>query len=272
VSGNRLSGDRRSAEREQPAFEPRIETFGDSAVIVALGNTADIAINRRVHRLVRAIDGLRVGQDTAVEGKAASGKAASGQAAPAALHTARDRQRPPPVGLPVAGYASVLVPFDSEEIGEDDVRSLLEPLLADLLDDAEQAATTQEPLTIPVRYGSEDGPDLVELADRHGIRPVDVIELHAATIYEVLLLGFAPGFGYLGPVADEIATPRRPTPRPRVPAGSVGIAGNQTCVYPFASPGGWNLVGRTGMRMWDVTRSEPALLAPGRRVRFVPQR
>jgi KipI family sensor histidine kinase inhibitor len=262
VSRDQPSGDRYSARPGQPAFEARIETYGDSAVIVALGDTAGMAVNRRVHRLVRAIGGLRAGQGTSGRGKAASGKAAP----------AWDPQGPPPIGLPVAGYASVLVPFDPEQIGEDDVRSLLDPLLADPLDDAEPAAATQEPLTIPVRYGGEDGPDLVEVADRHGIRPVDVIELHAATIYEVLFLGFAPGFGYMGPVADEIATPRLPSPRPRVPAGSVGIAGNQTCVYPFATPGGWNLVGRTAMRMWDVARTEPALLAPGQRIRFVPER
>src|SRR5207253_6512376 len=106
---------------------------------------------------------------------------------------------------------------------------------------------------------------LAVVAERHGLRTSDVVELHSAATYEVLFLGFAPGFGYLGFVPDEIATPRLSTPRPRVAAGSVGIAGNQTCVYPFATPGGWNLIGRTGARMWDIGQAEPALLRPGQR-------
>lgn len=121
---------------------------------------------------------------------------------------------------------------------------------------------------IPVCYGGEFGPDLDDVAAHHGISTSDVIELHAGGEYDVWMLGFAPGFAYLGGLSERIATSRRATPRVKVPAGSVGIAGSQTGVYPFDSPGGWQLIGRTPLRMFDPTRSPPALLAPGDRVRF----
>lgn len=121
---------------------------------------------------------------------------------------------------------------------------------------------------IPVCYGAEFGPDLEDVAAQHGIAPTDVIRIHETGNYEVWMLGFAPGFAYLGGLSERIATPRRATPRVKVPAGSVGIAGAQTAVYPFDSPGGWQLIGRTPLRMFDPSREQPALLAPGDRVRF----
>ena len=229
---------------------PLIETYGETALIVTLGDRPDIAINRRVHRLAAAVD--RVRREANRRG------------------VARAARSVPVIGPPVAGFATLLVPFDAERIDEEGVRALLEPLLAETSDERPMPPGSAEVLAIPVRYGGPDGPDLVEVAERHGLRPSDVVELHASAIYEVLFLGFAPGFGYLGFVPDEIATPRRSTPRPRVTAGSVGIAGNQTCVYPSATPGGWNLIGRTDIPMWNLDRPEPALLEPGRRVRFVP--
>lgn len=124
---------------------------------------------------------------------------------------------------------------------------------------------------IPVRYGGEDGPDLDDVAAFAGISGDDVIARHAAGIYRVYMLGFLPGFAYLGQVDPSIAAPRRASPRQAVPAGSVGVAGRQTGVYPQVSPGGWQIIGRTSARMFDAA-SGRTLLQPGDRVQFVPER
>jgi KipI family sensor histidine kinase inhibitor len=120
---------------------------------------------------------------------------------------------------------------------------------------------------IPVRY---DGTDLRDVAALHGITTDRVIELHSSSEYAVAFLGFMPGFAYLTGLPDELATPRLDTPRRRVEAGSVGIAGRQTGVYPFSSPGGWRLIGQTTLEMFRVDRTEPSLLRTGDRVRFKP--
>jgi KipI family sensor histidine kinase inhibitor len=124
-------------------------------------------------------------------------------------------------------------------------------------------------IEVPVIYGGEHGPDLAEVATWAGLSPDKVIDRHGAVDYRVFMFGFMPGFAYLGSVDDAIAAPRRATPRVRVPAGSVGIAGRQTGVYPVDSPGGWQLIGRTSVRMFDATRPVPAMCAPGDRVRFI---
>jgi KipI family sensor histidine kinase inhibitor len=121
-----------------------------------------------------------------------------------------------------------------------------------------------------VRYGGEHGPDLQRVADHAGLSTTDVIARHAVAEYTVAMLGFAPGFPYLLGLDAALATPRLATPRTRVPAGSVAIGGAQTGLYPQASPGGWNLIGRTDRVLFDPQRDPPALLAPGDRVRFVP--
>jgi inhibitor of KinA len=121
---------------------------------------------------------------------------------------------------------------------------------------------------IPVCYGGDLGPDLEDLASAHDLSPSDVISLHSGTEYLVYMVGFMPGFAYLGGLPPEIATPRRSSPRTHVPAGAVGIGGQQTGVYPLESPGGWNLIGRTPIAMFDIHRDEPTLLASGDRVRF----
>jgi KipI family sensor histidine kinase inhibitor len=126
-------------------------------------------------------------------------------------------------------------------------------------------------LDIPVRYGGDDGPDLHAVATWAGCTPAQVIERHASRIYRVYMLGFVPGFAYMGRVDRSIAAPRHRVPRERVAAGSVGIAGEQTGVYPIASPGGWQLIGRTQTIMFDSARERPSLLHPGDLVRFVPE-
>lgn len=142
--------------------------------------------------------------------------------------------------------------------------------LAELLAGWSVAATapTDGPLLeLPTVY---DGADLVDVAAHWGVSPADAVRLHSAIEYRVAFCGFAPGFGYLTGLPPELAVPRRATPRPSVPAGSVAVAGRYTGVYPSASPGGWQLLGRTEARLWDTAREPAALLAPGTRVRFVP--
>jgi inhibitor of KinA len=121
---------------------------------------------------------------------------------------------------------------------------------------------------IPVCYGGEFGPDLSAVAAFGHVAEEEVIRLHASTPYRVFMLGFVPGFAYLGLVDDQIAAPRRATPRVRVPRGSVGIAGAQTGVYPAETPGGWQLVGRTPVKPNDPIRKEPFLMQPGDVVQF----
>lgn len=122
---------------------------------------------------------------------------------------------------------------------------------------------------IPVRYGGGDGPDLAHVATHCGLTPDEVVRRHGAATYAVYFIGFQPGFAYLGGLDEALHTPRRAEPRVAVPAGSVGIGGAQTGVYPFATPGGWQLIGRTTLQLFDATAEPPSLLAPGDRVRFV---
>lgn len=132
------------------------------------------------------------------------------------------------------------------------------------------AESTGALVDVPVVYGGDSGPDLDVVAAFAGCAPEDVIARHSSSAYRVFMLGFLPGFPYMAPVDATIAAPRRPMPRLRVPAGSVGIAGRQTGIYPCDSPGGWQIVGRTTVKLFDPSRASPALLSPGDRVRFVP--
>lgn len=130
--------------------------------------------------------------------------------------------------------------------------------------------STPSPLVdIPVRYGGIYGPDLLEVAERLQRTENEVVSLHTAAEYTVLMVGFLPGFPYLGPLPEALHLPRRDTPRLRVPPGSVAIAGGQTGIYPQASPGGWHLIGHTDFRLFDPNERPPARLHPGQRVRFV---
>lgn len=125
---------------------------------------------------------------------------------------------------------------------------------------------------IPVRYGGEDGPDLAAVATHCGLTPEEVVRRHTATDYVVYFIGFQPGFAYLGGLDEALHTPRRAEPRVTVPAGSVGIGGAQTGIYPLATPGGWQLIGRSRLPLFDPQAEPPTLLAPGDRVRFVAER
>ena len=164
-------------------------------------------------------------------------------------------------------YGSVMVKFDAMRLRHEEVEEILRGYLARM-----DSVALPEPrvVEIPVCYGGEFGADLNDVAALHGITAEQAIELHSETTYLVYFLGFVPGFAYLGELPEELVTPRLATPRRQVPRGSVGIAGNQTGVYPFATPGGWRLIGRTSIPMVRPEREELSLLAIGDRVRFTP--
>jgi KipI family sensor histidine kinase inhibitor len=211
---------------------PRVLPVGDTAATVELGDRLDPETNARV----RALD--------------------------------RDLARAPFEGLreAVPTHRSLLVLYDPKAVAFAQVRR-------DLFARTARAAEPPPPgrrHEIPTAYGGEHGPDLAGLARAHGLSEAGVLSLHSSCEYTAFMLGFTPGFAYLGLLPEALDSPRRKTPRVRVPAGSVAVAGRQTAVYPVASPGGWQLVGRTSLRLFDPFRSEPALVAPGDRVRFLP--
>jgi inhibitor of KinA len=210
---------------------PAIAPLGDSALLITVGAAIDEATHRRVRAVTQRIE--RAGIPGVIE--------------------------------LVPAYASVAVHYDPLRLSCDAATAQLAPLLEHL-----DAADPLPPrvVEIPVRYGGDDGPDLADLAERHGLSPAEVVRIHTGGDYLVHLIGFAPGFPYLGGLDERLATPRRETPRTRVPAGSVAIGGGQTGVYPFESPGGWHLIGRTPLAMFDVHRDPPAMLSAGDRVRF----
>jgi inhibitor of KinA len=164
-------------------------------------------------------------------------------------------------------YCSIVIRFDALVTEHRKLEALVRPLLENL--DAVALPGPRE-VEIPVCYGGEFGVDLADVADLHGMTPAQVAARHSSANYTVDFLGFAPGFGYLSGLPDELATPRLPVPRRSVPAGSVGIAGNQTGVYPFATAGGWRLIGRTPVAMFRPDRQPMSLLSIGDRVRFRP--
>ena len=164
-------------------------------------------------------------------------------------------------------YCSLLLNFDALKLSHDELETILRIYLGRLED-----VRLPEPrrVEIPVSYGGEFGPDLDEVATICGITPAHVIELHSSVAYVAYFLGFVPGFAYLGELSDALATSRLATPRRSVPPGSVGIAGTQTGVYPFATPGGWRLIGRTPIAMFRPDRSGMSFVSIGDLVRFAP--
>lgn len=216
--------------------------LGDSAVVVAVGVGADVAALPRVRALVGALE----------------------------------RDRPPGIVDIVAAYATVAVFYDpaavpgsSEKTPYERVCHLIAERGKRLAADAKQkSATTARTVEIPICYGGEYGLDLEEVAAHSGLSPEEVAKQHAAGDYLVQAIGFSPGFPYLGGLPAKLAMPRRPTPRVRVPAGSVGIGGSQTGIYPLSTPGGWRLIGRTPLALFRPGEAEPALLRVGDRVKF----
>ena len=163
-------------------------------------------------------------------------------------------------------YASLLVRFDALRYESADIERELSRRLGSL---SQRPVPLARSYAIPVRYGGEDGCDLEPVAAALGLTPAEVVRVHTGAAYEVAFVGFSPGFAYLLGLPERLATPRRATPRTAVPAGSVAIAGLQAGIYPLPTPGGWQLIGRTDVRLFDAARPGAALLAPGDLVRFV---
>lgn len=209
---------------------PRATPLGDRAILLVFGDRIDAATHRRVTAATAAIR----------------------RAAPAGLEEV------------VPAYATLAAWFDPAVRRYRDLAGELQHLAGSA---AATTAAAGRAWRIPVRY---DGPDLAWVAERTGLSPADVVARHSAGEYTVFLLGFVPGFAYLGALDPSLALPRRPSPRRRVPAGSVAIAGAQTAVYPLETPGGWHLIGRTDLVLFDPERDPAALLAPGDTVRFDP--
>lgn len=164
-------------------------------------------------------------------------------------------------------YTSVLVDFDPRLYTHSSLEALVREQWAAHRD---RAPGQPRVLEIPVRYGGEFGPDLPDVARHTGLTAERVIQLHGAADYLVYFVGFSTFFPYLGGLPPELATPRLSAPRKHVPTGSVAIGGSQAGVYPLASPGGWRLIGRTPLPLFDLSRSPPPLLRMGDRVRFIP--
>jgi inhibitor of KinA len=162
-------------------------------------------------------------------------------------------------------YSSLMVAFDPCLVDHHGVEARLREL-----EQRAEAIRLPKPraVEIPVCYGGEFGPDLEEVANLRRLKPTEVISLHTSQTYYAYFLGFAPGFAYLGDLPQQIATPRLETPRKKVPAGGVGIAGRQTAVYPFSTPGGWRLIGRTPKRMFHKDRKSMATISIGDQVKF----
>ena len=212
---------------------PEVREAGDSAVLLQFEAVIDPAVNERVIAIADAI-----------------------------------RAR----GLP--GIRDVVPAFRSVAVHFDPIALELEAVVDVVTSAAANTAATlprSADVELPVTYGGEAGPDLNDVASFAGLSPRQVIERHAAGEYRVYMLGFLPGFPYMAAVPPEIAMPRRATPRLRVARGSVGIAGRQTGIYPMDSPGGWQIVGRTGQTLFDPSRSPTTLLSPGDRVSFIPE-
>lgn len=214
------------------APEPRILPCGDAALVVEFGDTVDPALSARV----LALDArLRAG---GIEG----------------------------LGETVPTYRSLLVHYDPTATG---IRTLA-PRLLELARAPAGPPVEGRIWRIPVVYGGEFGIDLDEVAARHGMSPDEVVERHAAPTYRVYMIGFLPGFAYLGGLDPAIATSRRETPRPDTPSGTISIGGVQALVASLAAPSGWNLLGRTPVRNFMPERDPAFLLEPGDRVRFEP--
>jgi len=164
-------------------------------------------------------------------------------------------------------YTAVTIIYNPFEILYNELKNKMESIL-------EQISSTELPpadiVQIPVLYGGDKGPDLDEVANRNGLNVSDVVSLHTGTDYLIYMMGFIPGFAYLGGMSEKIATPRKKTPRSAIPAGSVGIAGEQTGIYPLQSPGGWQIIGQTPVRLYDGNKETPILLKAGNYIRFVP--
>jgi inhibitor of KinA len=167
----------------------------------------------------------------------------------------------------VVGYHTLTVYFDPLSVDSAWLEGELTTIAGDPTTLPEVSGATIE---VPVCYGGDLGPDLGSVAALAGCTEAEVVELHCSREYRVFMVGFVPGFAYMGPVEPRLSLPRRANPRTRVPAGSVALAAGQTGIYPMETPGGWHLIGRTPVKPFDEHRAEPVLFRPGDRVRLTP--
>jgi KipI family sensor histidine kinase inhibitor len=218
---------------QEPEAAPRICLASDRSLLVSFGDEISLENHARVKRLTGALTGMRGVVN---------------------LHPA---------------FASVLIDFDPRLRTHQEIEALAREWLGEIgfVPEKPEAAAAIE---IPVQYGGECGPDLEDVARHAGLQPERVVEIFSAAEYLVYFVGFATCFPYLGGLPPELATPRLAAPRKHVPAGSVAIGGAQAGIYPLASPGGWRLIGRTALRLFDPSAEPPPLLRMGDRVRFPP--
>lgn len=216
-----------------------LKPLGDSSILIQLGDEIDPILNQRVHALSVLL-----------------------QTIPAVIET-------------VPAYCTVLVHYDPLATPYNQIKNLIEEKIS-LLDESTHRPSRH--LEIPVHYGDASGPDastrlstsLESVAATLGLSPSELIRLHSEREYTVYMMGFTPGFPYMGILNERLTLPRLSTPRTRVPAGSVAIAGSQTGIYPVDSPGGWHILGHTPLKLFDPTSETPFLFAPGDTVKFIP--
>ncbi len=171
------------------------------------------------------------------------------------------------LGELVPTYCALLINYDPLVLGYDELAAKLKELSQSLVIKSD---SDRQVVEIPVAYGGEYGPDLAEVAAAHGMTEQQVIDIHSQPEYPIYMLGFVAGFPYLGGMSPEIATPRKESPRLKIEAGSVGIAGSQTGIYSVESPGGWQIIGRTPLKLYDTDREQPVLLSAGQYIKFKP--
>ena len=213
------------------ADTPVFRTMGDRSLLVEIGDSVSPEVNRRVQRLLAQLDQAHL---------------------PGVLELA-------------PGYRSLLVVFDPLTVTPDALTARIAQIAAEPTSGALAAGKR---ITIPVFYGGDYGPDLQGVADQLDTTPDEVVRRHTGTVYRVYMIGFTPGYPYMGELPADLVVPRRATPRTRVPKGSVAIAQRQTGIYSVESPGGWQIIGWTPIELFDPRRRLPSLLEMGDEVRF----
>ena len=210
----------------------KLLTAGDSSILLQFGNTIDPAINRKIAATVQLMREQHINGVTDV----------------------------------IPAFCSLLIDYDPRVISYEQIKGRMEALVKI---DVSAGNTRKRVFEIPVCYGGEYGPDIQNIADHAGLSVEEVIQIHTSRDYLIYMLGFLPGFTYLGGLDERIHTPRLANPRIRIPAGSVGIGGSQTGIYPMDSPGGWQLMGMTPVKTYDPDREVPILVEAGDYIRFV---
>ncbi len=214
---------------------PTIEPQGDSALLVRFGNQIDPGLNHQVHSLFREMN--KKPKDGFIES--------------------------------IPGYCTLVVSYDPLKTDYEDIEDWVK---ASISKSKHFSPCNPKTIEVPVLYGGEHGPDLEDIAKLHALSVEDAVRLHAHETYTVYFIGFLPGFPYMGPLNCRLDTPRLETPRLDIKAGSVGIAGMQTGIYPLDSPGGWRIIGWTPLKLFDPGSEPPARFSPGDAVKFIPLR